>query len=82
MESTTKLDSGKESTPVNKGRYQRLVEKLIYLSHTRPNIGFSVSIVSQFLNDPKEEHLEAFYRIIRYLKLTPDKGLMFMKMAN
>jgi len=62
---TKKLDIGKESNPVDKGRYQRLVGKLIYLSHTRPNIGFSVSVVSQFMNDPKEKHLEAVCHILR-----------------
>ena len=31
------------------------------------------------MNDPKEEHLEAIYQILRYLKLTPGKGLMFKK---
>lgn len=32
---------------VGKGRYQRLVGKFIYLSHTRPDIAFAVSIASQ-----------------------------------
>ncbi|CAN1158567.1 Retrovirus-related Pol polyprotein from transposon TNT 1-94 [Linum perenne] len=41
----------------DKGRYQQLVGKLIYLSHTRPDIAFAVSIVSQFMNEPTEEHL-------------------------
>ena len=67
METTSKLDVGKESTPVDKGRYQKLVKKLIYLSHTRPDIGFPVSVVSQFMNDPREKHLEAVYWILRYL---------------
>lgn len=35
-----------ESPPLDKGRYQILVGKLIYLSHTRPNNAFAVSIVS------------------------------------
>ena len=82
MESMAKLDIGKESNPVDKGRYQRLVGKLIYLSHTRPDIGFSVSIISQSMNNPKEEHLEAVYHILRYLKSTPGKRLMFKKIAN
>ena len=64
---------------MDKGRYQRLVGKLIYLSHTRPDIGFSVSMVSQFMNNPNEEHMEVVYRILRYLKVTPGKGLIFEK---
>ncbi|RVW63733.1 Retrovirus-related Pol polyprotein from transposon RE1 [Vitis vinifera] len=41
MESQKKLGIEKESTPVDRGRYQRLVGRLIYLSHTRPDIGFA-----------------------------------------
>jgi len=36
----------KVDTPVDTGRYQRLVGKLIYLANTRPDIAFSVSVVS------------------------------------
>jgi hypothetical protein len=67
---------------VDTGRYQRLVGKLIYLSHTRPDIAFSVSVVSQFMHSPFEEHLEAVYRILRYLKGNPGKGLFFKKTSE
>ncbi|RVW26484.1 Retrovirus-related Pol polyprotein from transposon RE2 [Vitis vinifera] len=46
MDTTVKLEESDGSAPVDKGRYQRLVGKLIYLSHTRPDIGFSVSVVN------------------------------------
>ena len=69
----------KGDTPVDKGRYQRLVGKLIYLAHTRPDIAFPVSVVSQFMHAPYEEHLDAVYRILRYLKAAPGKGLFFGK---
>ncbi|XP_062103692.1 secreted RxLR effector protein 161-like [Humulus lupulus] len=64
------------------GRYQRLVGRLIYLSHTRPDIGFPVSVVSQYMNNPTEEHVEAVTRILRYLKMTLGKGLLFRKNEN
>ncbi|XP_038891691.1 secreted RxLR effector protein 161-like [Benincasa hispida] len=64
---------------VNKERYQRLVRKLIYLSHTRLDISYAVSVVSQFMQAPYEEHMTAVERILRYLKGTPGKGLVFKK---
>ena len=57
--------------------YQRLVGRLIYLSHTRPDIAFSVNMVSQFMHAPRPEHFEVVYRILRYLKGTPGRGLLF-----
>ncbi|KAK2450461.1 putative mitochondrial protein [Trifolium repens] len=70
------------SVPIDTGRYQRLVGKLIYLSHTRPDIAFSVSVVSQIMHSSFEEHLEAVYRILRYLKANPRKGLFFKKTSE
>ena len=72
-----KLGDNKESNLVDTSRYQRLVGKLIYLPHTRPDIAFAVTMVSQFMYSPNEKHLEAVYRILRYLKSTPSKGLHF-----
>ncbi|RVX01052.1 Retrovirus-related Pol polyprotein from transposon TNT 1-94 [Vitis vinifera] len=82
MDTTVKLEESDGSVPVDKGRYQRLVGKLIYLSHTRPDIGFSVSVVSQFMNNPTEKHMTAVIRILRYLKMTPGKGLFFQRTTN
>lgn len=57
-------------------QYQRLVGKLIYLSHTHPDIAFAVSMVSQFMHSPRQEHFNAIYRILRYLKGTPGRDLL------
>ena len=64
---------------VDKGRYQRLVGKLIYLSHTRPDIAYVVSVVSQFMHNPRQPHMNDVERILRYLKSSPGKGLLFSK---
>lgn len=58
-------------------RYQRLVGKQIYLSHTRLDIAFTINVVSQHMHSPKEAHLETVYRILRYLIGSPGRGLFF-----
>ena len=40
----------------DRGRYQRLVGKLIYLSHTRPDIAYAIGVISQFMHSPQEDH--------------------------
>ncbi|KAM0026098.1 putative RNA-directed DNA polymerase [Helianthus debilis subsp. tardiflorus] len=61
----------------DKERYQRLVGKQIYLSHTRPDIAYAVGVVSQFMHQPQVAHMEAIWKILRYLKKTPGHGVLF-----
>lgn len=68
-----------DQVPTNKRRYQHLVGRLIYLSHTRPDIAYALSVVSQFIHCPSEEHMDAVFRILRYLKMAPGKGFLFEK---
>lgn len=43
--------------PMNNERYHRLVGRLIYLTHTRPDISYAVSVVSQFMHNPSNQHM-------------------------
>ncbi|XP_062103747.1 uncharacterized protein LOC133814853 [Humulus lupulus] len=52
-------------------RYRRLVGKLNYLTVTRPDIAFSVSVVSQFMSSPTIHHWVALEQILCYLKGAP-----------
>ena len=54
IDPNTKLQANKGGQEVDKGRFQRLLGQLIYLSHTRPDISFAVSLFSQFMHDPNE----------------------------
>jgi len=38
-----------------------------------------VSVVSQFMHCPSEDHMNAVIRILRCLKFSPGKGLMFTR---
>ncbi|RVX14258.1 Retrovirus-related Pol polyprotein from transposon RE1 [Vitis vinifera] len=48
-----------------KGRYQRLVGRLMYLAHTRPDLAYALSVVSQYMHNPREQHMNAVMRILR-----------------
>ena len=79
VEFNVKLENSCNRIPLDKQKYQYLVGKLIYLSHTKIDISQVVNIVSQFMQAPYKDHMEAVNRIMRYLKATPSKGLRFQK---
>jgi len=59
-------------------RYRRLVGKLNYLCVTRPDIAYSVSVMSQFMSCPTIQHWVALEQILCYLKGTVGKGVVYM----
>ncbi|RDX73133.1 putative mitochondrial protein, partial [Mucuna pruriens] len=64
-----------ESPIIEKSQYQRLMGKLIYLSHTRLDIAYDVSVISQFMHDPRERHLQA----IAHENIYKKEGTLSMK---
>ena len=56
MDLNVKLVLGQGKLLRDPGRYKRLVGKLNYLTITRPDISFPVSVVSQFLQSPCDSH--------------------------
>ncbi|XP_022011633.1 uncharacterized mitochondrial protein AtMg00810-like [Helianthus annuus] len=59
--------------------FQKLIGKLIYLSITRPDISYAVQFLSQFMHSPKECHLQIALRLLKYLKQSPGKGILFKR---
>ena len=53
-----------DQVSTNKEKHQRIVGKLIYLSHTRPNITYVVSVISQFMYNYSEDHMNAVTKIL------------------
>ena len=77
MNLNTKLLPNQGNPMSDPRQYRRLVGKLNYLTVTRPDISFAVSVVSQFLNSPCEDHWNAVIRILKYIKGSPGEGLLY-----
>jgi hypothetical protein len=56
-------------------RYRSLAGALQYLTFTCPDIAFAVQQICLYMHDPREPHLTALKRILRYLQGTLSLGL-------
>jgi len=59
-----------------------LIEKLIYLTCTRPDITFVVRVPSRFMHQLREVHWTAALRSLAYIKSSPGKGLLYKNMGT
>jgi hypothetical protein len=71
------LDTGGKS--IDQKVYRSMIGSLLYLSASRPDIMFSVCMCAQFQVDPKEIHLRAIKRIMKFLVYTLRFGLWYLK---
>jgi uncharacterized protein (DUF1499 family) len=74
MEHRLKLSKMSLAPLVDATEYRGLIGCMQYLVHTRPDIAFTVGYVSQFIEIPTTEHLNAVKRILRYIAGTIEFG--------
>ena len=55
IEVNHRLSIQENQVPADKDKYQRLIGRLIYLSHTRPDIAYTVSVLSEFMHSPSKK---------------------------
>ncbi|XP_016444888.1 secreted RxLR effector protein 161-like [Nicotiana tabacum] len=73
----TKLDLDDDRKSVGQKLYRGMIGSLLYLTTSRHDIVFIVGLCARFQANPKESHLKAIKRILRYLKGTPDLCLWY-----
>nr|GEX03638.1 hypothetical protein [Tanacetum cinerariifolium] len=65
--------------PVDYTDYQSMIGSLMYVTSSRPDIMFATCMCARYQENPKEHHVLAVKRILRYLKRTINLGLWYLK---
>jgi hypothetical protein len=76
------LDSDVNGNMVDQKIYRSMIENLLYVTVSRPDVIFSVCICARFQSSLRKSHLKAIKRILRYLKHTQNIGLWYPKGAK
>ncbi|GJT92897.1 hypothetical protein Tco_1081742 [Tanacetum coccineum] len=79
MVEITKLDEDLQGIPIDPTRYRGMVESVMYLTSSRPDLVFVVCMCARYQAKPTEKHLHAVKRVFRYLKGTINMGLWYSK---
>nr|KYP54496.1 hypothetical protein KK1_000684 [Cajanus cajan] len=81
VDTKAKLSISSGSPYEDAKHYRSLAGALQYLTFTRPDISYVVQQVCLHMHDPKDEHMNALKRILRYIQGTLDYGLHLYKSA-
>ncbi|GKA76032.1 ribonuclease H-like domain-containing protein [Tanacetum coccineum] len=72
----TESKLGSDGVPVQDHTlYRSLAGGLQYLTFTRPDLSYADQQICLYMHDPREPHLAAFKRILRYVQGTFDLGI-------
>ncbi|CAH9136547.1 unnamed protein product [Cuscuta epithymum] len=77
MEPRSRLSKFDEGMLVDATLYRSVVGSLRYLVNTRPDMAYSVGMVSRYMEVPTQNHMNAVKQILRYIKGTYDMGCVF-----
>jgi hypothetical protein len=78
MENKLKL-SKNDTSPVDATKYRSVIGSLRYLVNTRPDLAYSVGIVSRYMEMPKASHWAAVKQILRYVAGTLNYGCKYTR---
>ena len=77
-----KLVKDESGVKVDNIYFNQIVGSLMYLTATRPDVMFVVGLISRYMENPTELHLQVAKRVLRYLKETLDFGIFYKNGGN
>ena len=67
---------------IDSSLYISMIGSLLYFFVSRPDFSYSVGVCAKYDANPKETHMIALKRIIKYVKTTADFGVWYSKDTN
>lgn len=77
MDSKVHIGKDEGGELVDSTLYRSIIGELRYLVHTRPDISYSVGVLSRYMESPTRLHPNAVKKVLRYIKGTLDYGLVY-----
>ena len=66
MSTTTKLDKDEKDKNVDEKKYRGMIDSLLYLTSSRPDIMYAICVCARFQSCLKESHIHAIKRILTF----------------
>lgn len=82
MDPNLKLSKDEGNMIHDPALYRRLIRRLLYLIITRPDLSYLIHLLSQYMEAPRVPHLQASYKVLRYIKKSPSQGLFFVSSSS
>nr|GFB65793.1 uncharacterized mitochondrial protein AtMg00810-like [Tanacetum cinerariifolium] len=79
MVEKSKLDEDKEGKAVDPSHYRGMIDTLLYLTASRPDLQFAICMCARYQARPTEKYVHAVKRIYRYFRGTVKRGLWYPK---
>ena len=74
-----KVDLDENGERIDETFYKQIIGSLMYITTTRPDLQFAVSLLSRYMSKPTTLHLQAAKRVLRYLRGTMDYGIWYKR---
>lgn len=76
-EVSLKLDGNDNEESVDSTLFKQVVGFSRYLCNSRHDIVFAEGVISRFMSEPRSSHSFVSKRVVRYIKGTPEYGVLF-----
>ena len=70
------------SKSVDSSLYRSMIGNFLYLTASRPDISYNVGVCARYQANPKESHMIALKKIIKYVKTTTNFDVWYNKDTN